>query len=190
MKTIGQRLYHLRTKAGLTKKEVAKIALVSGQTVGKWESDDVIPRDDKIKRISDYFNVTFEWLRVGIDASANQYFTTTIKSLNSESEPLTFDIRHLNGSEARQLVYININQGGDIFPPSSTLIIDINDRKFEENKIYVFSVKDLISVRRLSFTSSGVRLHQLNNESDELLNFQQLDKMKLIGRVICSISPR
>ncbi|MDN3631348.1 helix-turn-helix domain-containing protein [Vibrio lentus] len=67
MQTLCQRLEDLRIKFRQTKEDVARIAKVTGTTIGEWEKDLSIPRDDKLKRLAEYYNVSFEWLRVGVN---------------------------------------------------------------------------------------------------------------------------
>ncbi|WP_284210486.1 S24 family peptidase, partial [Methylorubrum aminovorans] len=72
----------------------------------------------------------------------------------------------------------------------SKLIVDLEDRHYKDDKLYVFKTQDFMSIRRLSFTSTGVRLQSLGSQKDEVLTFQQLSKVDVLGRVISSICPR
>ena len=59
-KSIGDRIYSLRKKLGLSQEEFARRIGVSRQVVSKWEMDQVIPLTDKLKKISEEFNVSYE----------------------------------------------------------------------------------------------------------------------------------
>ncbi|TKF90461.1 S24 family peptidase, partial [Vibrio sp. F13] len=89
-------------------------------------------------------------------------------------------------------VYILVegNSMGEVLPDGSTLIVDIEDKHFKDEKLYVFKTQDFVSIRRLSFTSTGVRLQSLGSQKDELLTFQQLSKVDVLGRIISSICQR
>ena len=55
-KSIGSRLYNLRTKANKTQKEVADAIGVSVSTIAMYESGDRIPKDIYKKRLADYYH--------------------------------------------------------------------------------------------------------------------------------------
>lgn len=59
-KSIGDRIYSLRKKLGLSQEEFARRIGVSRQVVSKWEMNQVIPLTDKLKKISEEFNVSYE----------------------------------------------------------------------------------------------------------------------------------
>lgn len=59
-KLVGDRIYNLRKKLGLSQEEFANRIGVTRQVVSKWESNQVIPLMDKLKRISEEFNVSYD----------------------------------------------------------------------------------------------------------------------------------
>ncbi|CAH7349477.1 Helix-turn-helix transcriptional regulator [Vibrio chagasii] len=196
MTTLGQRLEDLRTANKETKEFTGKVAGVTGVTIGKWEKNLITPRDEKLKRLAKHYNVSFEWLRVGIDGdkltSLPESFIVSINSYQEDLGPLFFDSRQLPSGHSERLVYILVegNSMGEVLPDGSTLIVDIEDKHFKDEKLYVFKTQDFVSIRRLSFTSTGVRLQSLGTQKDELLTFQQLSKVDVLGRVISSICQR
>lgn len=196
MKTLGQRLEELRVNNRLTKKDVGHVAGVTGTTVDKWEKDLIIPRDAKLKRLAEHYNVSFEWLRVGVDGAkvtpVPESFAVSIQSYKDGDESVFFDARLLPSSHSERLVYVQVegHSMGDILPDGSKLIVDLEDRHYKDDKLYVFKTQDFMSIRRLSFTSTGVRLQSLGSQKDEVLTFQQLSKVDVLGRVISSICPR
>lgn len=59
-KLIGDRIYSLRKKLGLSQEEFANRIGVSRQVVSKWEMNQVIPLIDKLKKISEEFNISYD----------------------------------------------------------------------------------------------------------------------------------
>lgn len=59
-KLIGDRIYSLRKKLGLSQEEFANRIGVSRQVVSKWEMNQVIPLTDKLKKISEEFNISYD----------------------------------------------------------------------------------------------------------------------------------
>ena len=60
--TLGNKIYTLRTKAGLSQEELAEQMGVSRQSVSKWETDASIPELDKLIQLSKLFEVTLDSL--------------------------------------------------------------------------------------------------------------------------------
>ncbi|HHC6517200.1 TPA: XRE family transcriptional regulator [Vibrio parahaemolyticus] len=200
MKTsaLGQRIERLRTERKLTKKSLAKILNVSGTTIGQWEKGEIIPRDDKIERLAQYFDVSFEWLRVGIDkellVNKLKGQAILIKPYASNLPDLIFDLRELPQEHSDCLVYVKMDgdSGGDVLPVGCTIIIDTKDNNIKDGKIYLLEYQSYLTVRKLSFTSTGVRLLplELMKGKEEVVTFQTLSQMNIIGRVIMSSSYR
>lgn len=63
--TLADRIYTLRTKAGLTQEAVAKKCGVSSQSVQKWESDKSKPAIENLITLSEYFGVSLDELLTG-----------------------------------------------------------------------------------------------------------------------------
>ena len=62
---IADRILCLRKKKGVSQEELAYSLGVSRQAVSKWESDQSVPELDKIILMSDYFEVTTDYLLTG-----------------------------------------------------------------------------------------------------------------------------
>ena len=60
--TIGEKIYELRKNKGVSQETLAYDLNVSRQAVSKWETDQSIPDLDKIKSLSEYFNVSIDYL--------------------------------------------------------------------------------------------------------------------------------
>lgn len=62
---IADRILNLRKTKGISQEELADIIGVSRQAVSKWESDQSIPEIDKVIIMSDYFNVSTDYILKG-----------------------------------------------------------------------------------------------------------------------------
>ena len=59
---LPEKLYTLRKKSGLSQERLAEKLGVSRQAISKWESGQSVPETDKLIAISDYFNVSLDYL--------------------------------------------------------------------------------------------------------------------------------
>ena len=66
---LGETIYRLRTKAGMSQDALANALDVSRQSVSKWENNAAVPELDKLLKLSEIFGVTLDEL-VGREASA------------------------------------------------------------------------------------------------------------------------
>lgn len=66
---IADRIQHLRKVKGISQEELADKLGVSRQSVSKWESKQTSPEIEKIILMSDYFEVTTDYLLKGIELS-------------------------------------------------------------------------------------------------------------------------
>lgn len=64
---IADRIQHLRKSKGISQEELADKIGVSRQAVSKWESEQTSPDLEKIILMSDFFNVTTDYLLKGIE---------------------------------------------------------------------------------------------------------------------------
>lgn len=64
---LADRILELRKQKGISQEELADRLGVSRQSVSKWESEQSEPGMDKIIQMSDYFEVTTDYLLKGID---------------------------------------------------------------------------------------------------------------------------
>ncbi|MCG9702464.1 XRE family transcriptional regulator [Vibrio natriegens] len=196
MTSLGKRLESLRCNAKLSKEAVARVVDVKGATIGKWERDEVIPRDHNLQKLASYFGVSFEWLRVGIDGSTVFSYdddVVIIQPFFFGEGSLVFDSKELSDPNQNDLVHLKMNDdsGGDVFPCGSTLIIDVKDKHLKDEKIYALRRLQYLLIRKLSFTTGGIRLQPLSCAGQsEVIGFQNLSDVEIIGRVVSSISPR
>ena len=64
---LGETIYRLRTKAGMSQDALAGALDVSRQSVSKWENNAAVPELEKLMKLSEIFGVTLDEL-VGRDA--------------------------------------------------------------------------------------------------------------------------
>ena len=69
---IADRIQHLRKTKGISQEELADKIGVSRQAVSKWESEQSLPDVERIVLMSDYFEVTTDYLLKGIDMIAEE----------------------------------------------------------------------------------------------------------------------
>lgn len=60
--TLSEKLYALRKKSGLSQEQLAEQLHVSRQAISKWESGASVPESEKLIAISNYFNVSLDYL--------------------------------------------------------------------------------------------------------------------------------
>ena len=64
---MADRIQHLRKSKGISQEELADKVGVSRQAVSKWESEQSTPDIEKVILLSDFFDVTTEYLMKGIE---------------------------------------------------------------------------------------------------------------------------
>ncbi len=81
--TIGEKIYQLRSAAGISQEQLAEKIAVSRQAVSKWEMDQALPQIDKVLLLCSLFNVSADELlkdKISIDVNnenkKNKYFGT------------------------------------------------------------------------------------------------------------------
>ena len=60
--TLGDKLYALRKKNSLSQEQLAEMLNVSRQSISKWEGNVTCPEPDKLIALSDYFQVSLDYL--------------------------------------------------------------------------------------------------------------------------------
>ena len=60
--SLGDKLYELRKKQGLTQEEAAEKLGVTRQTVSKWETDQSAPELEKLMALAELFSVSTDEL--------------------------------------------------------------------------------------------------------------------------------
>lgn len=70
--TFGERLYELRNKNNLSQEELAEVLDVSRHSISKWENDKGYPEMTRLLFMSDYFDVSLDYLMRGIKKENNE----------------------------------------------------------------------------------------------------------------------
>jgi len=65
--TIADRIQSLRKTKGLSQEQLAEAVGVSRQAVSKWESEQAMPDMEKVIALSEFFEVTTDYLLKGIE---------------------------------------------------------------------------------------------------------------------------
>lgn len=83
--TFAKRLKDLRKEFGMTQIEFAQKFNIANGTVGNWESGNRQPDYETLQKISDFFNVSIDYLLdVSIDTEAISHARETVKKLAEE----------------------------------------------------------------------------------------------------------
>lgn len=59
---LPEKLYTLRKKSGLSQEQLAEALNVSRQAISKWEGGSAMPESDKLLALSNYFDVSLDYL--------------------------------------------------------------------------------------------------------------------------------
>jgi transcriptional regulator with XRE-family HTH domain len=65
--TFGERLYKLRSEKNVSQEELAELLDVSRQSISKWENDKAYPEMTRLLFMSDYFDVSLDYLMRGVE---------------------------------------------------------------------------------------------------------------------------
>ena len=75
---IADRIQSLRKSKGISQEQLADVVGVSRQAVSKWESEQTIPDLEKIVLMSEYFDVTTDYILKGIEPASAEMNHMTI----------------------------------------------------------------------------------------------------------------
>ena len=87
---IADRIQNLRKTKGISQEGLADKIGVSRQAVSKWESEQSVPDIDKIIIMSDYFEVTTDYILKGIESKKQAAFSADASIFLSISTALNF----------------------------------------------------------------------------------------------------
>ena len=81
--TFGERLYELRKNKNISQEELAELLDVSRQSISKWENDKAYPEMTRLLFMSEYFDVSLDYLMRGTDSDeSNNELTVGYKAQN------------------------------------------------------------------------------------------------------------
>lgn len=75
--TFGERLYKLRKDKNISQEELADLLDVSRQSISKWENDNAYPEMTRLLFMSDFFNVSLDYLMRGVEETESEQETTS-----------------------------------------------------------------------------------------------------------------
>jgi transcriptional regulator with XRE-family HTH domain len=89
MDTLADRLKQLRSEKRLTQLEVAQAIGVSHAGYQKYEYSEINPRNDKIKKLANFFGVSVEYLRGETDDRGDGFEIHAHRDPSTPGMPLT-----------------------------------------------------------------------------------------------------
>lgn len=106
--TFGERLYELRKQKNISQEELAELLDVSRQSISKWENDKAYPEMTRLLFMSDYFEVSLDYLMRGVEKHDNTEKTTSsYKAENMLSVWNTF-ISNLTGPQRKLMMVLYV----------------------------------------------------------------------------------
>ena len=87
--TITERLFLVLSNKNLSQKEFAKAINVNEKTVSAWKKNNSLPSADKISDISDFLNISLEYLLTGQEKSPSSYLTENEQKIIDTFKNLT-----------------------------------------------------------------------------------------------------
>lgn len=84
---LSEKIYILRRKRGLSQEQLAEIIGVSRQAISKWEGGLSVPESEKLIAISEYFNVTLDYLLKEDDGGIQKAEQKTVSGQSFKSYP-------------------------------------------------------------------------------------------------------
>lgn len=70
--TFGERLYELRKNKNISQEEFAELLDVSRQSISKWENDKAYPEMTRLLFMSEFFDVSLDYLMRGTEYDKNK----------------------------------------------------------------------------------------------------------------------
>jgi len=80
--TFGERLYGLRKTKNISQEELAEILDVSRQSISKWENDRAYPEMTRLLFMSEYFEVSLDYLMRGTEEENKEESMAKYKAKN------------------------------------------------------------------------------------------------------------
>lgn len=83
----SERLVQLRKKNNMSQEELAEKMNISKQAISKWEAQRKVPRTENLKRLSEIFKVSLDYLLYGEEANVEQMESNSKNELTMEDFP-------------------------------------------------------------------------------------------------------
>lgn len=95
METIGDRLKHLRKENNLTQKDMAEKLGIHSNTISMYEKGNRNIPSTMIKKISDAFNISTDYLLRGEETKEKQEFSSLDESLLKDENYLNLTLKNM-----------------------------------------------------------------------------------------------
>lgn len=103
--TFGERLYHLRSEKNLSQEQLAELLDVSRQSISKWENDKAYPEMTRLLFLSDYFQVSLDYLMRGTEEKQAAADTNEKYQVEKIATIWNSFVSNLSGRQ-RKLLYV------------------------------------------------------------------------------------
>lgn len=104
----GERLYKLRSEKNISQEELAELLDVSRQSISKWENDKAYPEMTRLLFMSDYFDVSLDYLMRGVeDKESEKEATLTYKSKNLLAVWNNF-VSNLSAKQRKMMMFLYV----------------------------------------------------------------------------------
>lgn len=104
----GERLYKLRSEKNISQEELAELLDVSRQSISKWENDKAYPEMTRLLFMSDYFDVSLDYLMRGVEnKESEKEATLTYKSKNLLAVWNNF-ISNLSAKQRKKMMFLYV----------------------------------------------------------------------------------
>jgi len=106
--TFGQRLYELRKTKNISQEELAELLDVSRQSISKWENDKAYPEMTRLLFMSEYFDVSLDYLMRGTEEDENKEDATV--SYEAKNILLVWNsfVSNLSGKQRKLLIVLYV----------------------------------------------------------------------------------
>lgn len=125
--TLGEKIYRLRTEKGLSQEALGDVLKVSRQSVSKWETDQSVPELDKLVAISDFFDVSTDYLlKEETTEDTGSAASATYRTASYASEDFSCRRRHYEYRSQKMvgsLPFIHINVGPGLYRAKGIIAI-------------------------------------------------------------------
>lgn len=102
---VGQRIAHLRERKGLSQVQMAKELNIAPSTLGMWETNKRGLKEDSIKQLADFFNVTTDYLlgQNQVPEWASDDDLMKLDEMLSSNKPMSYNGVELNEEDRERI---------------------------------------------------------------------------------------
>ena len=113
----NERLKLLRTEMGITQNELGKIIGVGRTTVSEYESGKIVPKQDGLIKIAEYFNVSVDYLTGITDEEKQGKLLKTDLNIDIRLKETIRLLDIINKSNNPKLMYKNVRCHKEVLTP-------------------------------------------------------------------------